>query len=399
MWQGLRVAFELPKSGDLIDGRFRVGLTLGSGSFGVVKTAVDEHSGEPVALKMLRPAAFEDPELVARFMREAHICEVLTHPNTVRLIHFGHLPQPDPDPDIPYMVLELVRGLPLNGLVKLRGSLTVVETSHVLARVLDSLSDAHMNGVVHRDLKPANILVAAPKDRWSDPAEGNDLFVRLGIPGRDDPVWQDLSELDVKVVDFGLGKLLEIGDRQVKRLTQVGVGAGTAEYMSPEQVRGERDIDHRADIYGVAMLIYRLLTGKPCFEGNTTFDLAVKHITDPAPELPGELADHPLAAIYRKASAKDRNDRYATVDEMAWELRGAVDDDYEALQALMAEGMASKPEFEAPPEARKPSEPDPATAPLGDAAQGGDAGAAQGEDAGEGGPGTRKSFLSRLFGK
>ena len=126
--------------------------------------------------------------------------------------------------------------------------------------------------------------------------------------------------------------------------------------MSPEQVRGDQDVDHRADIYGVAMLIYRLLTGRPCFEAKSRAEIALKHLTQQPPPLPDEYAAHPLNAVYLKASQKDREERYATVEEMAWELRGSVDEDYEAIRALMESGMMEKPEFERPPTARRVAE-------------------------------------------
>ena len=107
------------------------------------------------------------------------------------------------------------------------------------------------------------------------------------------------------------------------------LGPGTAEYMAPEQVRAD-GVDHRADIYGVAMLIYRVICGRPAFTGTSRADIALKHITTPPPPLPDAYRDHPLNAIYERASAKKREDRYQTVEEMAWELRGAVDEDYEA---------------------------------------------------------------------
>lgn len=385
----------LPNTDDIIGDRFVVGPILGKGCYGVVRAAKDQQSGDAVALKMLTPEAYSDPELVERFMREAKICAVLTHPNTVRLIDHGFIPPPTEgphsrDPAVPYMAMDLVRGLPLGGLLSLRGRLSAVETSNILARVLDSLRDAHMNGIVHRDLKPNNIMVEAPADKLVPPTEGNNLFARLGIPGPDDETWKDVSELNVRVVDFGLGKLLEIGDREVKKLTQAGIGAGTAEYMSPEQVRGDPDIDHRADIYGVAMLIYRLITGKPCFDGVSRPDVAVKHITTQPPPLPGEFAESPLNAIYRKASAKKADDRYATVDEMAWELRNAVDEDYAAIQALMAEGVVARPEFEAPPEPRKPGEAD-------DAGSSQDASDTSDEETDAAKP--KKGLFSRLFGR
>jgi serine/threonine-protein kinase len=334
------VGAETPQPGDVIDGRFEVGAIIGAGSFGIVFRARDRDSGDAVAIKMLRPNAFSMPDLVERFGREADICEQLTHPNTVRLLHFGEVPQGAGAPGVPYMVLDLVRGLPLGGLLDLRGRVNLDEAVHVLGHVLDSLQEAHMLGILHRDLKPNNILLVAPPQRQREPGPGSSLFERLGLPGPGDPLWQDVTALDVKVVDFGLGKVLEVGGRRVKQLTQVGVAAGTAEYMSPEQIRCLPDIDHRADLYGVAMLIHRLLAGSPTYSGETVLDVAGKHLKGDLPALPAPYDQHGVAAVFARAGHKDRDQRYGSAAEMAWALRRLVDP---------ALGDAPPP-FEVPPE-------------------------------------------------
>jgi len=332
-------------AGARVDDRFSVGPTIGAGAFGIVYRAEDDKPGNGprlVALKTLRAKAFGMPDLVERFAREAEICESLVHPNIAQLITYGTVDM-GRQKDVPYMVMELIRGLPLGGLVSLRGRLSVDETAHILSHVLDGLHAAHMKGILHRDLKPNNILIAAPKHALREPGEGKDLFDRLGVPGSEDAVWNDLSQLDVKVVDFGLGKMLETGGKRVKRLTRAGVAAGTAEYMSPEQVRAVEDIDHRADIYGVAMLIHRLLTGRSPYEGKTLFEVAKMQVMEPLPPLPDDLHGHPIAAVYQKAGTKDREGRYQSAPEMAYHLRKAANPGADI----------PKPKFEKPPPVKK----------------------------------------------
>ncbi len=330
-------------AGSLVDGRFAVGPTIGAGSFGIVYRAEDNRPGDGarfVALKTLRPEAFGIPDLVERFAREADISASLVHPNIVTLVTHGTVEMSQRP--VPYMAMELIRGLPLGGVISLRGRLSIPETTHILSSVLEGLQVAHMQGIVHRDLKPNNILMAAPEDMLSEPGEGADLFKRLGVPSADQEVWRDLVPLNVKVVDFGLGKMLETGGKRVKRLTRAGVAAGTAEYMSPEQVRAVDDVDHRADIYGVAMLIYRLLSGRSAFAGKNPVEVAKMQLFDALPPLPGALADHRIAQVYAKAGSKERDERYDTALEMAYELRRAVD----------PEAFADRPDFDKPPKVR-----------------------------------------------
>ena len=311
-------------SGTVIDGRYRIGPVLGAGGFGVVYRAADAEAGTDVALKTLRPEAIDNEDLVRRFRREARICGELAHPNTARLLGSGRIPAGPVGKAQPYMVFDLVRGLPLSGLVEQRESLGLEETVAVLCQVLASLGDAHARGILHRDLKPNNVLVVAPEATWVTPGGGETLAGRLGIPAADHAVWSDLAPLVVKVVDFGLGKMLELGARTVTRLTGPGVAAGTAEYMSPEQAEGVLDIDLRSDLYGVGMLIFRLLTGRPAYEGASPVEVALMQVTDPLPPLPAPWSGHPIDAVYRRGCAKKRAARYASADEMAAALRAAL---------------------------------------------------------------------------
>lgn len=337
------MATALPSRGEVVDGRFVIGATIGVGAFGVVFRAFDQQAGVDVALKALKPSAFELPDLVERFAREAQICLHLEHPNTVRIHQHGEIRQSDGAQPLPYMALELVRGLPFGGLIDFRGKLTPRETASALAQVLDSLHEAHMIGIIHRDLKPNNLLILAPEDRWAAPQDDTPaLTARIGVPPIEDPIWKDVSGLSVKVVDFGLGKMLEVGGRRVKRLTRTGVAAGTAEYMSPEQVRSQEDIDHRTDIYGVAMLMFRFLTGKPAYQG-AMVDVAMKQVYEPLPPLPPPLNDHPISAVYQRAGSKERDQRYSSAAEMAWALRVVLDPSL----------AANKPEFTVPPPRQK----------------------------------------------
>lgn len=332
--------------GALIANRFSVAGEIGSGSFGVVYLAHDTAERKNVALKTLKPAALSIPDLVDRIYREADVCMKLDHPHTARMLGRGEL-----DPGlgvedrqgrtVPYMVFELVRGMPLGDLLEMRGSLTLEETVHVLSHVLDSLHAAHHMGVVHRDLKPNNILIQAPESTWRRPVVAPRMAETLGIPDFDDPIWQDVTSLTPKVVDFGLAKLLALGDRKVRKLTQAGMLAGTAQYMSPEQVLTADDVDYRADIYAVGMLIPRLLTGRTPFDGKSSVAVAMAQVQQPLPALPVPWTDHPIAEVYARGAKKARGERYQSAAEMAWALR-CVDDPKLAAKR--------PPKFEIPPD-------------------------------------------------
>ena len=329
----------------VLDGRFQVSHPIGMGSFAGVFWGRDLETGQDVALKMLRPDAADDQNLRDRFCREAEIGALVKHPGSTKFLDSGWY-QPPQGADRPYIAMELARGLPLDELLSHREGLTPKEVAYVLASVLDALHAAHMQGIVHRDLKPANIIVVADPSTYTAPKpRSKDMAERLGVPCLGDPHWSDLRLLEIKVIDFGLGKLLEIDNRRVSKLTASGILAGTVQYMSPEQCTGTGAIDHRADIYGAAALIHRLITGAPPFSAGTIAEIARHHIQTPLPELPAPWCNHRIAAIYHRGGAKRREERYATAAEMSWEFRTIYDD------SLM---FASPPDFESPPPVIEP---------------------------------------------
>lgn len=335
------------QTGLVFDERYTIISRIGGGSFGVVYAAFDQRAGREVALKVLREKALKSPDLVARFEREAQICAALSSPHTARL-HGFHLAAGTPvHQEMPYMVFDLVRGLPLGLILRERRQIRVSEAAHILISVLDSLEEAHHSGIVHRDMKPDNVLCVPPASCFVPPSAVGTVCELLGVPDIEDPVWTDLTDAWVRVVDFGLGKLLAIGDRDVKPLTQAGMAAGTANYMAPEQLRAEA-IDHRADIYGVGMLLHRLITGRETFRGRTIAEVAMAHINAPLPPLPTALDGSPIAAVYRCAGSKNPDERYQTAAEMAHELRLVLDPTLADIP---------RPDFEHPPEVRVDSGP------------------------------------------
>jgi serine/threonine-protein kinase len=146
--------------------------------------------------------------------------------------------------------------------------------------------------------------------------------MRLGIPEPDHESWSDLRDHSVKVLDFGLAKLLDVGQGRVKALTKAGYAPGTAHYMSPEQARGFGDIDYRADLYAVGLLLYRMLTGVEAFPGDNAMDVIEHQLSAPTPALPSHLADD-LNRVVQRATAKNPADRFSSADEMAWATRCA----------------------------------------------------------------------------
>ncbi len=327
------------------DDRYSIISRIGGGSFGVVCSAFDLVRGREVAIKVLRKSALDSPELVRRFEREAEICAQLSNPHTARLHGFSQASVGDDGAAIPYMVFDLVRGLPLGVLMRHRGNLNVQETAHILVGVLDSLEEAHRLGIIHRDLKPDNILCVPPAGSFRKPQATGEIHQLLGVPPLGAPCWDDLTNAWVRVVDFGLGKILEIDDRKVKPLTKAGMAAGTANYMSPEQLLA-RPIDYRSDIYGVAMLLHRLLVGKETFYGRSVAEVAMHHVKTPLPDLPREYDGHLISEIFQRAGSKVPDERYPAAAEMAHDLRLVLDPTL---------GELPQPAFDRPPEVRSGS--------------------------------------------
>lgn len=335
---------DLP-AGFSFDRRYTIISKIGGGSFGMVYAAYDATARREVAVKVLRQKALDTPDLVARFEREAEICAQLSSPHTARLHRFEFADETEVHPEMPYMVFDLVRGLPLGMILRERRAVRVSEAAHILISVLESLEEAHHLGIVHRDMKPDNILCVPPAHAFSRPAASGALPALLGVPPLTDDVWTDLSSAWIRIVDFGLGKLLPIDDRDVKPLTRAGMAAGTANYMAPEQLRAE-SIDYRADIYGVGMLLHRLVTGRETFYGHSIAEVAMSHLSKSLPPLPEPLGGSAISAVYERAGRKEPSERYQTAAEMAHDLRLVLDPSLAELP---------KPSFERPPDVRTDS--------------------------------------------
>jgi serine/threonine-protein kinase len=232
-------------------GDYRIVEHIGDGGMATIYRAEQKLLGHSVAIKILNPTLSTVPEIRERFLQEARIQIALQHNNIVRVLNAYSTDE------YLALVLELVEGQSLDKVIKRRGKLPADEAVHIMKQVLDGVGYAHSKGVIHRDLKPSNILVCA---------DGT-----------------------AKVTDFGIAKVL--GDT---KLTRTGTSMGSPDYMSPEQVKGLKDIDHRTDIYSLGATLYEMLTERPPFvndEGNSTdsdFFVKTAHVQTPVKD-PREL--------------------------------------------------------------------------------------------------------------
>ena len=265
-----------------VGGRYELGDLLGRGGMAEVRRAVDRRLGRPVAVKQLRTDLATDPTFQARFRREAQSAAGLNHPTIVAVYDTGEELDPHTGVSIPYIVMELVEGSTLRDVLR-DGRKILPERALELAQgVLDALSYSHKAGIIHRDIKPANVMLT--------PTGG------------------------VKVMDFGIARA--VADTSAT-MTQTAAVIGTAQYLSPEQARGET-VDARSDIYSAGCLLYELLVGRPPFVGDSPVSVAYQHVRE-APVPPSQLdpvITPDIDAITLKALAKDPADRYQSAREM-----------------------------------------------------------------------------------
>ncbi|HJQ38346.1 MAG TPA: protein kinase [Thermoanaerobaculia bacterium] len=267
-------------------GPYQVTALLGSGGMADVYRARDVRLEREVAVKILPADVSDDAESLARFAREARTASKLNHPHLVTIYDIGDIELGRRR--VNYIAMELIRGETLR--YHLGHATRDVLLRHI-ANIADGLAKAHDAGVVHRDLKPENILVSED-----------------GL---------------AKVVDFGLAKRAAgfLGQTSsVQDLTAEGFCVGTAGYMAPEQVRAHRDIDGRVDIFALGCMLYEIVAGENPFDGETPFDTMLRVLThDPAP-----LADAVMGPIVARCIAKERDERYPSMRELAAELRNAL---------------------------------------------------------------------------
>ncbi|MCY3023449.1 MAG: serine/threonine-protein kinase, partial [Planctomycetota bacterium] len=259
-------------------GNFQLLERLGQGGMGAVFKARQLSMDRIVALKVLPPSLAKQPTFIERFMREARASARLSHPNIVGGIDVGQ------DGGVYYFAMEYVDGSSAKDLVE-KGKLGETQVLKIGKAVAQALAHAHEHGILHRDIKPDNILID-----------------KNGTP---------------KLCDLGLARLDSQTEGE-KALTQEGMTLGTPHYISPEQARGQRDLDTKTDLYSLGATLYHLLTGKTMFEGTTNVVVMTKHVTDkcPSPADAGTQASKGMVTVLAKLLAKDRADRYESAEKL-----------------------------------------------------------------------------------
>jgi serine/threonine-protein kinase len=268
-----------PVPDQVIGGRYRLLEQLGQGGMGVVFLAEQLGVGNRVALKFLGPSPDQDPARVARFLLEAKVALTVAHPGAAQLLDSGR----DEAQGLLYLAFEYVEGQDLRALLTAEGRLGFEEARQVVLKVGEVLAFAHERGVVHRDVKPENIRVR-----------------------------RDLGGLHVKVLDFGIARLVKEG---AVRLTAEGMLAGTPRYMAPEQVRDE-PLDARTDVYAAGLVFYELLTGRTAFEGKNISHLMLMQLQAPLPRVGDVLPQADAAgvdAVLQRACAKVPAERWPSM--------------------------------------------------------------------------------------
>ena len=283
----------------LVGGRYELGGVLGRGGMAEVHMGRDVRLGRNVAVKTLRADLASDPTFQARFRREAQSAASLNHPAIVAVYDTGEdLLNGTP---LPYIVMEYVEGTTLRELLQSGRRLLPERALEIVAGVLQALEYSHRNGIIHRDIKPGNV-----------------MLTRSG---------------HVKVMDFGIARAVaDMG----ATMTATAAVIGTAQYLSPEQAKGEH-VDARSDIYSTGCLLYELLVGRPPFVGDSPVSVAYQHVReDPLPpsqfdpDVPPEID-----AIVLKALAKNPENRYQSADEMRADIDRALDGRPVAAPAVM----------------------------------------------------------------
>ncbi len=300
--------------GQLIDGRYQISAFIGDGGMGSVYRAEHVTIRKPVAVKLLHREYASQPGFGDRFEREALAAGRLDHPNCVEVSDFGKLPD-----GTLYLVMELVEGRPLSELLRSHGRLPVPRALHIARHVLRALGHAHTSGIIHRDVKPDNIVL----------------------------VDQDGDRDFVKLLDFGIAKLVGEAAAEVEdsQLTQVGTTVGTPKYMPPEQAFG-KNVDHRADLYALSVVLYMMLTGRPPFDADEVIDILMQHASKPPPrfaevvpdcDIPPEVEELVMCGL-----AKKREQRYSDADAYLTALEAALEA-YHERPKTSSKGTAASP--------------------------------------------------------
>jgi serine/threonine protein kinase len=282
--------------GTLIAEKYRLVRVLCQGGMGAVWLAHNELLDMPVALKLIRHD-LRTPGLAERLMTEARLAAKLEHPAVINVFDVGNTDRGDP-----YIVMELLKGEDLRELLEREGQLEPVRSVQCMLPILEGLAAAHARGIVHRDLKPENVYFTHIDER-----------------------------IQPKIVDFGIAK--PTNDEKQRCVTRSGAVVGSPDYMSPEQARGLDDVDHRADVWASAVVLYECLTGRPPF-ADSSYEALLRDVVEKAiaPIMERGVDEPELWEIVARGLAKDREERWQTVRELGIALalwlraRGAEED-------------------------------------------------------------------------
>jgi eukaryotic-like serine/threonine-protein kinase len=271
-------------AGTVIMNRYQLESMLGQGGMGSVWKAEHLQLKSPVAIKMLDPAIADNEQMLARFLREAQACAALRSPHVVQIFDYGV------DDGTAFIAMEMLHGESLSDRIARLGRLPPDEAIRFISEVLRAIGKAHDAGIVHRDLKPDNVFIC-----------------------RDEPEF-------AKVLDFGVAKITNKDLSSSGGKTQTGMMIGTPYYMSPEQTQA-KDVDHRADLWGIAIIAYECVTGQRPFTGESFGELVLAICTSPMP-LPSKLAPVPAGfdEWFVRGTQRDKTRRFQTAREMAEEL-------------------------------------------------------------------------------
>ncbi len=275
----------MPKTGELIAGKYRIETLIGEGGMGAVFSATHAITGRKLAVKWMLPEVAKSDDARQRLVREAQATGRIDHPNVVDVYDVGE------HEGSPFLVMELLQGESLTKGLE-RGALKVPEIVRVLVMAVEGVAAAHRHGVIHRDIKPDNI------------------FLCRNPQG---------ELITAKVLDFGISKVTSMGGQLNPRLTKTGAVMGTPYYMSPEQVRGVAEIDARVDIYAFGVILYESLTGRVPFDAKT-YSALVLEIATGTPARPCTVNPRLAGSLERvilKAMAREPDQRYPDMESLA----------------------------------------------------------------------------------
>ncbi len=275
-----------PLVGTILADKYEIEARHGAGGMSVVYKARHKWMKKTVAVKMLLSERLHKSSNIARFQQEARAAGALSHPNLMTVYDLGVTPE-----GVPFIVMEFVEGIGLDEVIERDGKLAPERCLNLFLQACEGLAAAHDKGIVHRDIKPSNVMITAGRD-------GAEL---------------------VKIVDFGIAKLLPTEGEEALRLTQTGESFGSPLYMSPEQCLAQPQ-DARSDIYSMGCLMYEALTGSPPLTGRSTLETMTKHLEEVPHGLPDGVGNarlrEQLEAILFKAMAKEPERRFQTMDEL-----------------------------------------------------------------------------------